>query len=85
MIQISRKERETAEAMLRRFSRRVHQSGVLRRARKLRFRNEEKSKSERRNEAIYKTRIRKEIDRAKKFGNFNDDSLKEIRKKMNRS
>lgn len=85
MIHIRRKEKETAEAMLRRFSRRVHQSGVLKRARRLRFRNDEKSKTERRNEAIYKTRIRKEIDRAKKFGSFDDDSLKEIKKKMNRS
>ncbi len=85
MIHVNRKEKETSEAMLRRFSRRVHQSGILRRARKLRFRSEEKSKTERRNEAIYKTRIRKEIDRAKKFGNFDDDSLKEIKKKMNRS
>lgn len=85
MIHVKKKEKETSEAMLRRFSRRVHQSGILRRARKLRFRGEEKSKTERRNEAIYKTRIRKEIDRAKKFGSFDDDSLKEIKKKMNRS
>ncbi|NTW14180.1 MAG: hypothetical protein HGA31_04075 [Candidatus Moranbacteria bacterium] len=85
MIQVKRKEKETSESMLRRFSRRVHQSGVLKRARKIRFKNDEKSKSERRNEAIYKTKIRKEIDRAKKFGSFDDDSLKEIKKKMNRS
>ncbi len=30
MIQVKRKERETAEGLIRRFSRRVQQSGVLR-------------------------------------------------------
>lgn len=63
MIQVKRKERETAEGLIRRFSRRVQQSGVLRRVRKLRFRQGEKSKDERRNEALYKVKIRKEIDR----------------------
>lgn len=68
MIQVKRKERETAEGLIRRFSRRVQQSGVLRRVRKLRFRQGEKSKDERRNEALYKVKIRKEIDRLKKMG-----------------
>ena len=82
MIQVKRKERETAESLIRRFSRRVQQSGVLRRVRKLRFRQEEKSKDMRRGEALYKVKIRKEIDRLKKMGKFDDDALKEIKKRM---
>ncbi len=82
MIQIKRKERETAEGLIRRFSRRVQQSGVLQKARKGRFKQEEKSKDKRRNEALYKVKIRKEIDRLKKFGKFNEESLREIKKRM---
>lgn len=83
MIQVKRKERETAESLIRRFSRRVQQSGVLRRVRKLRFRQEEKSKDIRRNEALYKVKIRKEIDRLKKMGKFDEDALRDIKKRMN--
>ena len=83
MIQVKRKERETAESLIRRFSRRVQQSGVLRRVRKLRFRKEEKSKDVRRDEALYKVKIRKEIDRLKKMGKFDEDALRDIKKRMN--
>ena len=83
MIQVKRKERETAEGLIRRFSRRVQQSGVLRRVRKLRFRQGEKSKDERRNEAFYKVKIRKEIDRLKKMGKFDENALQEIKKRLN--
>jgi ribosomal protein S21 len=48
MIQVKRKERETAESLIRRFSRRVQQSGVLKQVRKLRFRAEEQSRDKRR-------------------------------------
>jgi ribosomal protein S21 len=82
MIQVKRKERETAESLIRRFSRRVQQSGVLRRVRKLRFRQEEPSRDQRRNEALYKVKIRKEIDRLKKLGKFDEDALRDIKKKM---
>ena len=61
MIQVKRKERETAESLIRRFSRRVQQSGVLKQVRKLRFRAEEPSRDKRRIGALYKVKIRKEI------------------------
>lgn len=84
MIQVKRKERETAESLIRRFSRRVQQSGVLRQVRKMRFRAEEKSRDKRRDEALYKVKIRKEIDRLKKLGKFDEDALRDIKKKLNR-
>lgn len=83
MIQVKKKERETPESLIRRFSRRVQQSGVLQKVRKGRFRLEEKSKTKRRQEALYKTKIRKEIGKLKKLGKFDDDALKDIKKKMN--
>lgn len=82
MIQVRRKDRETAESLIRRFSRRVQQSGVLQRVRKLRFRPMEKSRVKRREEALYKTKIRKEIDKLKKLGKFDDEALREIKKRM---
>jgi hypothetical protein len=82
MIEVKKKERETAESLIRRFSRRVQQSGVLVHARKTRFRTEEKSKRQKRQEALYKVKIRKEIDRAKKMGKFDEEALKDIRRKM---
>jgi ribosomal protein S21 len=84
MIQVRKKDRETPESLIRRFSRRVQQSGMLQRVRKLRFRKDEKSRVKRREEALYKTKIRKEIDRLKKMGRFDDEALREIKKRMNR-
>ncbi len=82
MIQVKKKEKETAESLIRRFSRRVQQSGVLRQVRKLRFRTEEQSRIKRRDEALYKVKIRKEINRLKKLGKFDEDALRDIKKKM---
>ncbi|OGI21351.1 MAG: hypothetical protein A2808_01655 [Candidatus Moranbacteria bacterium RIFCSPHIGHO2_01_FULL_55_24] len=84
MIQVKKKEKETAESLIRRFSRRVQQSGVLRQVRKKRFHQTEKSRDKRRDEALYKVDIRKEISRLKKLGKFNDEALREIKKRMNR-
>lgn len=82
MIQVKKKDNETTDSLIRRFSRRVQQSGVLMRARKSRFKFEEKSKSEKRKEALYKVKIRKEIDMLKKLDKFDDEALKNIKKKM---
>ncbi|HLB51001.1 MAG TPA: hypothetical protein VJL38_02365 [Patescibacteria group bacterium] len=81
-IEVRRKERESSENLIKRFTRRIQQSGTLMRVRRNRFYNEGKSKIQRRDEALYKTRIRKEIDRLKKLGKFNEESLRELRRKM---
>ncbi len=82
MIQVRKKERETAESLIRRFSRRVQQSGVLRQVRKQRFHQPEQSRNKRREGALYKVKIRKEINRMKKLGKFDEDALRDIKKKM---
>ncbi len=82
MIQVKKKDRETPESLIRRFTRRVQQSGVLQKARKNRFRLEEKSKPKRRNEALYKVKIRKEINKLKKLGKFDDESLRDVKKRL---
>lgn len=82
MIEVRKKDKETTESLMRRFSRRIQQSGVLVRARRTRFRNEEKSKVEKRQEALYKVKIRKEIDKLKKLGKFDEEALKRIKLKL---
>lgn len=82
MIQVQKKDRETSESLIRRFSRRVQQSGILIRARRSRFRSEEKSRQKKREEALYKVKIRKEIEKAKKMGKFDEETLKNIKRKM---
>jgi len=82
MIEVKKKERETTESLIRRFSRRMQQSGVLMQVRRSRFKKEEKSKTKKKEEALYKIKIRKEIDKLKKMGKFDDETLKDIKRKM---
>ena len=82
MIEVKKKDRETTESLIRRFSRRIQQSGVLIQVRRSRFRKEEKSKTKKRQEALYKIKIRKEINRLKKMGKFDEEALRDIKRKM---
>lgn len=82
MIEVKKKDRETSESLIRRFSRRVQQSGVLVRARKTRFRIEEKSKREVRDGAMYRAKVKKVVDHLKKMGKFDDENFKNAKKKM---
>lgn len=82
MIEVRKKERESSENLIRRFSRRVQQSGVLVRARKTRFKLEEKSKMEKRKGAMYKEKVKKMVDKLKKMGKFEEESFKNTKKKL---
>jgi len=82
MIEVKKRDRESPEGLIRRFSKRVQQSRVLMKARRSRFWTKDKSKTKRREEALYKVRIRKEIEKLKKFGRFDDESLKDVKRKM---
>jgi ribosomal protein S21 len=82
MTEVKRKEREPVEGLLRRFHRKVQQSRVLKIARKKQERQPETPKIKRRERALYNIRIRKEIDRAKKMGRFDEKEMKEIKKRL---
>lgn len=82
MIQVQKKDRETSDNLIKRFTRRVQQSGTLMEVRRSRFRKGDKSKTERRDEALYKNKIRKEIGKLKKMGRFDDETLRELKKKI---
>lgn len=68
VIEVKKRERENPRSLLRRFTRRIQQSGILIRARKVRFREKEKTKRERRNSALRRTRIGKEKEKLRKMG-----------------
>ena len=67
-IEVKKKTGETTRSLLRRFTRRIQQSGVLIRARRARFREKEKSKRERRISAVRRVGINQEKEKLRKLG-----------------
>ena len=72
MFEVKKKEHESLDSLLRRFHRKVQQSGVLVQAKKVRFYERPKSKQRRRDEAIRRTELRKERDVLKKLGKLEE-------------
>jgi len=67
-IQVRKKEGESPSALLFRFTKRVKRSGVVREARKRRFRGRSVNRVKRRLSAIHRERKREEVERMKKLG-----------------
>ena len=67
-IQINKQSRETSQGLVRRFSRRIQQSGILRRARNIRFRQGSKSKQLKKRAALRREELKKEYEKLKKLG-----------------
>jgi len=67
-IEIKKQQGETTRGLIRRFSRKVQQSGVLIRARKDKFHEKEKTKRERRDSAVRRVKIGKEKEKLRKMG-----------------
>jgi len=66
-FEIKKQERETTLSLIRRFTRRVRESGVLNRARKGRFYLRHKSEASRKNSALRRIESKKEFDKLAKF------------------
>jgi ribosomal protein S21 len=71
--EVKRKRGETFESMMRRFSRRVQQSGKLLQAKKIRFHTPEKSRNLQRASALRREEIKKKRDYLKKIGKLKDE------------
>jgi ribosomal protein S21 len=83
MVYVYKKDdRESTDSLVKSFTRRVQQSGVLMHVRKNRFQTGKINKTKRRQEALYKKRMKKEVDKLKKFGRFDNDAFKELKKRM---
>jgi len=73
MVEVKRKERESIGSLLRRFSRKVQQSGILIQARKIRFREPEQTKRERREAALRREKIRVFKKKLREMGKLEDE------------
>jgi len=67
-LEVKRKERENSQNLVRRFTKRVQQSGILRRARKTRFRHRKKSKNMEKKAALRRGKMKVEYEKLKKIG-----------------
>ena len=68
MVEVKRKDNESFESLLRRFNRKVQQSGVLVRARKTRFFEPGKSRNLKRAAAQRRSQIKEEKEEQKRLG-----------------
>lgn len=76
VVLVKKKENETTGAMLRRFTRRVQQSGVLIQSRKLRFYHSKPTKRAVRGRALRRNIKNKERERLEKLGKLPEDEKK---------
>ncbi len=67
-LEVKRKERENPQSLVRRFTKRVQQSGILLRARKIRFKGREKSKDQKKKTALRREEMKKEYEELEKLG-----------------
>ncbi|PIV65271.1 MAG: hypothetical protein COS09_00430 [Candidatus Nealsonbacteria bacterium CG01_land_8_20_14_3_00_12] len=67
-LEIKKQERESIQSLVYRFNKSVQRSGILMRARKIRFRQREKSRDMRKKAALRREELKKEYERAKKLG-----------------
>ncbi len=67
-MELKRREGESNSAFLYRFSKKVQQSGVLREAKKRRFKHRPISKLKKRLSALYRETKKKEVEKMKKMG-----------------
>ena len=78
-MEIKKEERETAQSLVRRFSKRVKQSGILLRARKNRFRKREKSENMQKKSALRREEKKKEYDEKMKMNKAEEPRYRSFR------
>jgi len=67
-LEAKKQERENSQGLIRRFKKRVQKSGILRRARKIRFRQSSKSKEMKKRTALRREKLRAEYEKLEKLG-----------------
>lgn len=67
-IEIKRKEKESPQNLIRRFSQRIQRSGILVRTRKNRFKIRQKSKQMKKRSALRREELRIKYESLKKLG-----------------
>lgn len=72
MVEVRKRDNESTDGLLRRFSRKVQQSGVLLQARKVRFYERKKGRRKQREEAIRRSAMQAERERLIKLGELDE-------------
>lgn len=72
MVEVRKRDNESADSLLRRFSRKVQQSGVLLQARKVRFFERKKGRRKQREEAMRRSTLQAERERLIKIGELDE-------------
>jgi ribosomal protein S21 len=73
VAEVKRKKGETFESLLRRFHKKLQQSGRLIQSRKIRFHDRPKNKNRVRREALRRKEIREKREYLKKIGKLKDE------------
>ncbi len=76
MVEVKRKEHESVESLIRRFNKRVQQSGIILRAKKRRFYETPRTKRELRQAAVRGQMIAKRKEYLQKTGQLTEEELK---------
>lgn len=71
-VEVKRKNNESLESLLRRFTKRIQQSGVLLRAKKGKYYTPPENRSQRRERAIRRTKILEMKEQLKKIGKLDE-------------
>ncbi|MFA6215900.1 MAG: 30S ribosomal protein S21 [Patescibacteria group bacterium] len=74
MAEVKRKKSETFESLLRRFHKKLQQSGKLIQSRKIRFHEKPKNKTKLRKDALRRKQIREKRDYLKKIGKLKEEN-----------
>ncbi len=72
MVEVKQKINESFEKLIRRFTKKIIQSGKLLQARKVRFQNERKNKRKFKSAAIYRLKAQDQRDYLKKIGKIEE-------------
>lgn len=81
MAEVNRKKGESFEALLRRFSRKVQQSGKILQARKIRFKEPNKSKNALRDKALRRENLREKREFLIKTGQATEEDFRPKRRR----
>jgi len=67
-LEVKKQERETSQSLVRRFTKRMQQSGLLMRARKNRFKRRPKSNQMKKRTALRREELKIEYEKLRKLG-----------------
>lgn len=76
MLEVKRKDTESFESLIRRFTKKTIQSGKILQAKKIRFFSKGKSKREQKDSALRKKKINTRLDYMKKIGKLDEMMFK---------